>query len=531
MLDHSMVIYLIAGFGACALSLAITPLVRSWARRAGFVDRPDGHRKTHKEAVALGGGAAIMLAVLGALGAVIGYAAYSGTVLFHAGNTMPVVCLAASAIGIVLLGLVDDFVGLRGRHKLLGQVAVTALLIYGGVKIEAFSAFGYVIPLGMFVIPATAFWLIGTTNAVNLIDGIDGLAGSVGFILSLTVAAICGWQGHVVETSIMLALSGAQLGFLRYNFAPAPIYLGDAGSMLIGLTCGTIAVISSAKGSAAMAFAVPIAVWLVPILDSFAALLRRKLTGRSMFTADRGHLHHSLLVRGWTVQQAALFIALISATTCLSAVLSFYTRNELYALLTVVAVMLFLVFTRTFGHIEFALVRDRMKYFANSLIGGETRDSSRLRESCIQLQGSREWGKLWAAIVESAEVHHLLKLQLSIHMPAIHEAFYATWECPRLPKLEAEHVWRVSHPLEIDGEVIGKMEIVGRVMPGNTISQIVQALEFLEPIEDDIRQIRESLGTEPTPVRVGRTTSAVAPLLVSDDSQLTSAAPPVSLVK
>src|SRR5690606_27287591 len=115
---------------------------------------------------------------------------------------------------------------------------------------------------------------------------------------------------------------------LRYNFAPASIYLGDAGSMLIGLMCGSIAVQANAKSTAAMAFAVPLAVWLVPILDSFAALIRRKLTGRSMFTADRGHLHHSLLVRGWTVQQAAMFIALISATTCLSAVLSFYLQDE-----------------------------------------------------------------------------------------------------------------------------------------------------------------------------------------------------------
>src|SRR5690606_37264914 len=107
-----------------------------------------------------------------------------------------------------------DVVGLPGRHKLLGQVAVAGLLIYCGVKIEAFSVFSRNVELGMFVIPATAFWLIGTTNAINLIDGIDGLAGSVGFILSLTVAAITGWKGHVLETCVMLALAGAQLGFL-----------------------------------------------------------------------------------------------------------------------------------------------------------------------------------------------------------------------------------------------------------------------------------------------------------------------------
>lgn len=531
MVEHDLLVYMISGFGACLLSLIATPIVRRISRQRGFVDRPDGHRKTHREPVALGGGAAILLSVLGVIGIILAYASFAEFQLLTTSNFMALAGLAIGAVGIVVLGLVDDVVGLRGRHKLLGQVAIAGLLIYCGVKIEAFSVFSHNVELGMFVIPATAFWLIGTTNAINLIDGIDGLAGSVGFILSLTVAAITGWQGHVLETCVMLALAGAQLGFLRYNFAPASIYLGDAGSMLIGLTCGTIAVISSAKASTAMAFAVPIAVWLVPIVDSFAALLRRKLTGRSMFTPDRGHLHHSLLVRGWTVRQAALFIALISATTCLSAVLSFYMRNEMIALMTIVAVMLFLVFTRTFGHIEFALVRDRMKYYAKSLVGGDTDDATKLRESCIQLQGSREWRKLWAAIVEAAERHQLLKLQLSIHMPAIHEAFYANWECPKQSKPDAERSWRISHPLVVDGDVIGKLEIVGRVSEGSTIAQVIQALEFLEPIEDDIRQIRESLGSEPTLVRVGQVRH-LAPLLSSAHPvALGSAEQGVSLAK
>ena len=512
-MPEHLLLYLISGFGACVLSLAITPLVRHLARLRGFVDRPDGRRKTHREAVALGGGAALLVSVLATIGVVLAYATYTGFPLINTANFVPLCALAVGAVGIVLLGLLDDLVGLRGRHKLLGQFAVVGLLIYGGIEIEAFSVFGHNIELGWFVIPATAFWLIGTTNAINLIDGIDGLAGSIGFILSLTVAAIAGWQGHVMETCIMLALAGAQLGFLRYNFAPASIYLGDAGSMFIGLVCGTIAVISCAKASTAMAFAVPIAVWLVPIVDSFAALVRRKMTGRSMFTPDRGHLHHSLLVRGWTVQQAALFIALISATTCLSAVLSFYMRNELIALMTIVAVMLFLIFTRTFGHIEFALVRDRMSRYAKSLVGATPHDATKLRESCIQLQGSREWRKLWAAIVESAETHRLLKIQLSIHIPAIHEAFYATWECPKSSKPSAERTWRVGHPLLLDDEVVGKLEIVGQVTQGSTIAHVIHALEFLEPIEDDIRQIRESLDTEPTKVRVGKTDAAIAPLL------------------
>lgn len=506
MQNHEILVYLLAGLGSCVLSLLVTPAVRKLAISRGFVDRPDGRRKTHKTAVALGGGAAVLLAMAGGLGLVFAFAAWQGLELITSGNVAWVSSLALGAIVIVALGLVDDLVGLRGRQKLLGQVVVVGLLIWAGVRIESFGFFGYPVMLGAFVIPATAFWLLGTTNAVNLIDGIDGLAGSVGFILSLTMAALAAWQNSPIGAAIMLALAGAQLGFLRYNFAPATIYLGDAGSMLIGLLCGTIAVVVSAKSTAAMAFAVPIAVWLIPILDSFAALIRRKLTGRSLFAADRGHLHHSLLIRGWSVRQASLFIALISATTCLSAMLSVYLRDERIALLTVVAVMIFLVFTRTFGHIEFALVKDRVRFLANSLVRVEAADATSLRDSCIQLQGSREWSKLWAAIVEAADSYHLVKIKLSIDMPALHESFYANWESKRPWRHDTERVWRLTHPLMLDDELVGQLDFSGVAETAEdspTLRQIVLVLEFLEPIEEDIRRIREQISHEQPEIGLG----------------------------
>ncbi|MGI9457416.1 MAG: glycosyltransferase family 4 protein [Aeoliella sp.] len=509
MLDDKIIIYLIAGLGACALSLVVTPTVRWASRKFGFVDRPDGRRKTHKQPIALGGGAAVLIAIAGALGLVFVFAHMAGLSLLSGNRIAPLACLAGGSVFIVVLGLLDDVVGLRGRQKLLGQALVVGLLIYVGVKIEGFTAFGQYVDLAWLAIPASAFWLLGTTNAINLIDGIDGLAGSVGLILSLTIAAITGWQGNVLETSIMLALAGAQIGFLRYNFAPATIYLGDAGSMLIGLMCGAIAVMSNAKSSAAMAFAVPIAVWSIPIIDTFAALLRRKLTGRSLFTADRGHMHHSLLVRGWSVRQASLFIALICATTCLSAVLSIYMGNELIALLTVVAVMLFLIFTQTFGHIEFALLRDRVRYLTNSLVRTEAVDVSAVRDSCIQLQGSREWSKLWAAIIEAADGYHLARITMTIDMPAIHESFFGNWESTRIKSADSERIWQVSHPLVLDDELVGQIDLSGEIIAeGNesTLSQIVQALEFLEPIEEDIRQIREHIELDETHMRLARPT-------------------------
>lgn len=506
MLDMKIVLFLVAGVGAFVLSLVITPLVRSLSTRWGFVDRPDKIRKAHEAPVALGGGAAVFLSLAAAMAIVLGIAAANGMNVHTPWNSLPLGCLVIAAVGIVILGLVDDFVGMRGRYKLLGQLAIAGLLIWSGVRIDGFTAFGTPIHLGWFAIPGTLFWLVGTTNAVNLIDGIDGLAGSVGFILCLTLAAIAGVQGNITSPAIMLALGGALLGFLRYNFAPASIYLGDAGSMLIGLVAGTVAVLANAKTSAAMAFTVPIAVWAIPILDSLAALLRRKLTGRSMFAPDRGHLHHSLLVRGWTVRQASLFIALICATTCLSAVLSIYMQEEWIALVTVLAVMVFLVFTQTFGHIEFALLKGRMGHFANSLLVSEATRQASLRESSIQLQGSREWRKLWAAIVEAADGYQLTRIKLTIDIPLLHESFYATWETSRTMPGDAQ-IWRLTHPLVVDGTLVGHMDIAGQTQPNakeSTLSQIGQVLDFIEPIEEDIRYIRENTRMEEPSIRTAR---------------------------
>ncbi len=496
MLDDKIIIYLIAGLGACAVSLVATPLVRQASRKWGFVDRPDGRRKVHKEPVALGGGAAILLAMAGTLGLVFAFASIVGVSLVTRPQVNILLCLAAGAVSIVLLGLYDDVVGLRGRQKLAGQSLIVGMLIYAGVKVDGFTAFGYDVELMWLAIPISAIWLLGTTNAINLIDGIDGLAGSVGLVLSLTIAAITGWQGNVLLTTIMLSLAGAQIGFLRYNFAPATIYLGDAGSMLIGLLCGTIAVMSNAKSSTAMALAVPMAVWSIPIIDTFAALLRRKLTGRSLFTADRGHLHHSLLTRGWSVRQASLFIALICATTCLSAILSIYMANELIAIVTVVAVTIFLVLTQTFGHIEFALIKNRVRHLTNSLVRVDAEESRALQDSCVQLQGSREWSKLWSAVVEAANEYHLMAIKLTIDMPAIHESFYANWRSSRSQADDREQTWRLTHPLSVDGELVGQIDLAGIAVNSkklSSIGQILLALEFLEPIEEDIRRIRDDI--------------------------------------
>jgi UDP-GlcNAc:undecaprenyl-phosphate GlcNAc-1-phosphate transferase len=471
----------------------LTWVVRRYARLYGFVDRPDGGRKSHQAPVALGGGVAIFGALLIAATVACVASSWAGVDLFVRADWKMIGGLLAAGFLIVLLGLFDDLRGMRGRYKLLGQVLIALLLVYSGMRIEKFALFGQLWELHWLAVPFTVFWFLGSINTINLIDGIDGLASSVGLVLSLTIAAITFSQGNALDTIIMLALAGALLGFLRFNFAPASIFLGDSGSMLIGLLIGAIAIHAWIKSAAVFALIVPVAVWTVPILDSAAAIVRRKLTGRSLFAPDRGHLHHSLLVRGWSVRQAVLFISLISATTCLSAVMSLYFKNELIALFTVLALAAFLVFSRTFGHIEFALLKDHVRFTAMSLSTRENQKQNGIHESRIHMQGARPWDKLWTAIVESAEDYHLVRIKLSLDIPALDEAYYATWNAGREEKEAADRLWKIQHPLLVESQLVGILELVGVTMTGSTSAHMIQVLDFLEPLEEDIRQIMEQL--------------------------------------
>ena len=495
--EYRAATYLLAiGLGWLA-TYSLTPAVRKLAIKLDFVDKPGG-RKKHAHAIALGGGLAVFGGSLAAIAVSYLFADSNLDVMFFGNDARMLTGLAVAAGATVALGVYDDAKNMRGRYKLLGQLTIAAMLVYLGFKMDHFTLFGNEIQLGWLTVPFSLFWLVGATNAINLLDGIDGLASSVGLVLCLTLASINAYYGHFPEAVVMLALAGSLFGFLRYNFAPASIYLGDAGSMLIGLMIGAIAVQTHYKTPAFVAMAIPLAVWAVPILDSGAAIVRRRLTGRSIFAPDRGHLHHSLLMRGWTVRQASLFITLICSVTCLSAVLGVFWNNEWVVIGTVAGVILFLISSKTFGHIEFALLRNRMRQHGLSLRSDETHHDLP-KHGTVRLQGSHEWEVLWESLVEAAPDYSLTKLQLSIHMPAVHEAFFANWKAPKGVAVEASDIWRATLPLVVDGETVGKLDLAGLAddPDRSTLAHATEVLDFLEPIEENIRRVKEALGRSP----------------------------------
>lgn len=474
---------------ATIVSIPLTHLVAATAHRWGFVDRPDGHHKSHKTAVALGGGLAIFMAA----GVTFAVEFVSSSRLQEAleGDKPFLAGLLLAGLWIVVLGLIDDRYGMRGRYKLLGQTVAALMVIASGLEIQAFTLFGQKIVLGPFSIPFTLFWLLGAINSLNLLDGIDGLATTIGIILCAAITVMAMWIGQASIAIVAAVFGGAMLGFLRFNFPPASIFLGDAGSMLIGLVVGSLAIGASLKGPATVAMAAPMAIWALPMFDSFIAILRRKLTGRSIYATDRGHLHHRLMARFGKNTRVLAVVAICCAVTCAGAVLSMLMHNDWLALMSVVVVVCILVATQLFGHVEFLMLTSRIKSFGSGLIrfSGKSGASS----SSFRLQGTRQWDLLWQSLTEYAEKLQLVEVKLDINLAAIQEGYHASWR--RRTSAERRELWRTEMPLFLDHHVIGKLSICGVHEPGALMCDVVgRLMELLEPLEAEIVALASSQG-------------------------------------
>jgi UDP-GlcNAc:undecaprenyl-phosphate GlcNAc-1-phosphate transferase len=453
------------------LGLLLTPLARALAARVNLVDRPDGHRKKHARTTPVAGGLAVLLAGVGAVA--VGLAASPpaevvsgpGAEGLHV-KPLNLWGLLLSAVLICALGVVDDFRRLRGRQKLFGQLVAVAIVIQSGVLVEKVSFFNRTVDLGLLSWPFTVFWLLGAINSLNLIDGMDGLLSSVALIISLGIAVIVVLQGNWTSAYVALALAGALLAFLFYNFPPASIFLGDSGSMLIGLVVGVLAIHSSLKGPATVAMATPLALLAIPIIDTSAAIIRRKLTGRSIYTTDRGHLHHCMLRRGLSNQRVLVCVSFLCLVAVVGAMASMAFRStpggnsegDLLAVLAGCMVIGILVMTNLFGNAEFLLIKKFLLAKTVSTLRGRANGEADQLEVC--LQGSVDWGRLWDTILASAGELNLASVRLDVNAPALHENYHARWDRGLDPGEPGNH-WRAEIPLVAQGHPLGRLEISG----------------------------------------------------------------------
>ncbi len=308
---------LAAFVAALAISYLVTPLVRRLALVAGAVAKPDA-RRLHPGEIAQWGGLALFLGVLGA--ALVWRQPGAGDLRLLAPSSNPAdiqqtvqsLHLSTTFFGCGLamlgLGMLDDKFELRAWQKFGGQILITYFLWRGGVKITNLPFTSGTQPLSDAVsLSLTMIWVLGLTNGVNFIDGVDGLAAGVGAIAAGSLCLIqldkAPWAACALA-----ALCGACVGFLRYNFHPAKIFLGDAGALLLGFWLAAIALTAAAKAAAATTLALPLLVMGIPVLDTVWAIFRRTLAGKAPWVADRGHIHHRLLSRGLSPVRTVLVI-------------------------------------------------------------------------------------------------------------------------------------------------------------------------------------------------------------------------------
>ncbi len=294
------------------VTLGCTPFIRRLANKIGAVDLPN-QRKVHKEPMPRLGGMAI-------------YLGFVAAALLLVDLSNKVIGLLLGGTIILILGIIDDVRGISPKTKLMGQAAAALVVIAFGIKIQFITnPFDSLIFLGSLSIPITLLWLVGVTNAVNLIDGLDGLASGISAIALFTFSYIAYTNQQFTVSLLTFLLAGCIIGFLRYNFYPATIFLGDSGSMFLGFNIAALAVFGLLKGVTLVALVIPLTILGVPIFDTFFAIVRRRREHQPIFKADKKHIHHRLLNRGLSHWQAVLIIYLISL--CFSASALWFSSN------------------------------------------------------------------------------------------------------------------------------------------------------------------------------------------------------------
>ncbi|MGA2035346.1 MAG: MraY family glycosyltransferase [Thermoguttaceae bacterium] len=266
--------------------------------------------------------------------------------------------LAAGALWLV--GIRDDIRPLSARCKLLCQTGVALLIVWSGFCPENVALLGHHVHLGWFGAVCMMGWLVLGINALNLIDGMDGLASVTGIVISTAIAITAGIQGNLPTLVLAMALAGGLAGFLVHNLPPATIFLGDSGSTFIGLVLSFLAFQFATDASATVHVTALVLLLFVPLLDTQLAIARRLLMGRSIFRGDRSHLHHQLLGRGFGIWKTLGLLGILSAVSVAAACLAAITGRELAAWATVLGSTGLLVAGRYIGGQELTLLRQAL---------------------------------------------------------------------------------------------------------------------------------------------------------------------------
>ena len=444
-------VYAIVFLGAALVALLVTPVVTRIARRMRIMDRP-GTRKVHSGAVPRIGGIAVVAAVLAVTIPLLFLDNQVGEA-FRRVRTQVVALLAASGF-ICIIGLIDDIRGVRARVKLLAQIAAALGVCCFGIRLGPVGiGTWWIRDLGYWSWPLTVFWIVGITNAVNLIDGLDGLAAGISAIACAVIAAFAFHCGQGVMGALMLALLGSLLGFLFFNFNPARVFLGDCGSMFLGFFLSAASVMSATKSYTLVGLALPALALGLPIFDTFFSILRRVLERRSLFAPDRNHIHHRLIDMGFNQRHAVILMYVVTLVAAGIGMFMMVTRDLGVIIVFACALLPLVLVFRVFGAIRLREAFSALR--RNRAIAREAKENQQgFEEMQLRLRQAKGLEQWWKAIRRAAREFNFARLTIEFENQNA-KPRKLVWRLPHR-ELSTDEMIYVTFPLRqhVEGEAL-----------------------------------------------------------------------------
>lgn len=436
-------LFLACGLAALVASYIATPFVIRQAHARGLMSETGG-RRIHSGSVPRLGGIAVFSATVIGLGVgALMIAVFPDIEPMGPTSRRFFLGLVLGASMLFLIGMLDDVVELRPRWKLAPQVLAAVIAFAFGIRITVLSpAFGWELALGWMSLPLTVFWIVGVTNAYNLIDGLDGLASGIALVALVATAAAAALLGRVEVLLVTSALIGALIGFLPYNFNPARIFLGDSGSLFIGFMLAVLSVHGSMKSTTAVLAAVPLLALAIPIIDMLLSVMRRWLRGTPISSPDARHIHHRLLALGLTHRRAVVVLyAVATVLATLGLLLAFSPPRHLAIAAGIgglATLGMLIIGLKGLNYDEF-VVASLVIASAPNRVRRVIRDKIQAREVARMLEAATSPAEIDAALETSAEGFGFLHIEVCPETANGRDRFAVA--------APGRRIWKLDYPL------------------------------------------------------------------------------------
>jgi len=465
------------------LSLVLTPLLARLGLKLGAVDSPD-ERKVHTRPTARCGGMAIVLSFLLSLAIVSLFfkTSVSDLLVFDRQTAF----MLLGALIVFGIGLVDDFHRLGSTIKFLFQILGSTMAFFGGLQIGQVSILDLNLHFGIMSYLVTVFWFVLFINAVNLIDGLDGLAAGITFFACFFMGLFALLKQDLLMAIFFAALGGATLGFLRYNFNPATIFLGDGGSYFLGYSIAALSIIGSIKSQMGSLMLIPLVGLGVPLFDTILSPIRRFIMGSDLFNPDKSHIHHRLIEMGLSTRKAVWIIYGISVALCAFSLLLVNLHDEQVGLFLIVLAVASVVVIRKLHYFDY-ITSEKIFGWLKDLTdeAGIKRDRRTFLSMQMQVAASQNLYQLWGRVIQTAGKIHLNAVSIELHPEAFGGILFPTftWENGAqgkdIPIENGNRSLRMAVPIVSNGATFATLRLTKSIGQGDDARFVLRRVEHL----------------------------------------------------